>query len=347
MKWKFLNAKECFQRYQGQWDKLNEEMDNHVLLDSKFWEFLIKFFSDKKKILLGISESLEYPGMALFEYSGYGMWRTFQPSQAPMGPILLPNKNNIKVQLNSLLRSFPVLGLGLGILHQDPHYTCFDSLLTQKNVETVYFMDTARIPLQGEFEAYWNLRSKSLKESMRKQNRRLQKEGISVHLDVYEVPADINQCIGQYAYLEETGWKGREGTAVTTKNRQGLFYKEMLGSFCAKKEAVVYSLRFNEEVVAQKICLRRKEMIVFLKMAYNEKYKRYSPGYIIQYELLDRLFKDSTFQYAETYGRVRPGWTDKWTNDFRGMYHVNFYYHPIIRTTKTILKSILNREMSS
>ncbi len=333
--WKFFNGQEVFRNYRQQWDDLNSKIDNHVLLDSKFWEALLHQFSNEKT-LLGVCDSHEFPGMALVESDGLGMWSTFQPSQAPIGPILLGNSENIEGQLKEILRGLPGYALGIGITQQDPSFGYLNTIEAHDAVEMKDYVTTSRISVREDFEQYWNARGNDLRTNVRKRLRRLEREGFSVFLDIHSVPEEMGRCLQQYGDLEETGWKGRNGTAVTTTNTQGRFYKRMLESFCQTNEAEIYSLRFNDNTVAQKICLRRNGMVVFLKMAYDEHYKHLSPGYLLQYEILQRLFNDKDIDSVETYGRVNEGWTDKWTNDFRTMYHLNFFRHPGLILAKNI-----------
>ena len=344
MKWKFFPAQESFSRYQEQWDQLNASIDNHVLLNSEFWKSLLTFFSHNQT-LLGVSESKEYAGMVLVENVGLGMWSTFQPPQAPIGPILLGNPNNIEGQLRAILRSLPGYALGLGITQQDPSFGHVNAVGIHKTVELKSYVKTARIGLQEDFEQYWNERGSDLKVNIRKRLKRLEREDIRVTLDVHHSPMDVEQCIREYGELEESGWKGRGGTAVTAENVQGEFYKSMLEKACQRNEGLIYSLRFNNKTVAQKICLRRNGMVIFLKMAYDENYRRLSPGYILQYKILQRLFEDQTVHHVETYGRVNEGWTNKWTDDFRTMYHLNYFRYNGVRVATNFLRGIRTRGM--
>ena len=337
MKWKFLDAQKHFERHQDAWDELNRAIDGHILLSSAFWKPLVRYFPSKS-LLLGIAENKQYPAMILVEQTGLGMWRTFQPAQAPIGPILLGNQEKVEWQIHEILKGLPGLALAFGVTQQDQHFGPFRFFSQNPCAEKMDYITTARISVDGDFEQYWDARGKDLKVNMRKRLRRLDRDGLEVHLDVYEASQDMKSCIEQYGMLEGSGWKGREGTAVTSDNTQGKFYIQMLQALCQNHEGVVFSLRFNDNVVAQKLCVRRNGMIVFLKMAYDEHFRTFAPGYVLQYEVLKRLFADPSIHFAETYGRVNEGWTDKWTNDFRMMYHFNFFRNSSVKSIKQYLR---------
>ena len=343
MTWIFHKAQDVFDQYQDAWDELNKTIDNHVLLDAKFWGTLVQLFADENT-LLGISENSQYPGMILVKSTGIGRWSTFQPAQAPIGPILLGNPDDIEGQIRTLLQSLPGYAIGLGITQQDPSFGHVNSVRASQTIEIQDYIQTARIRVEGGFNEYWKTRGSDLKVNMRKRLRRLEREGIRVSLEAYQSPSNVTQCIQHYGELEQLGWKGRGGTAVTAENAQGAFYRNMLEHACRKQEGLIYVLRFNEKTVAQKICLRRNGMVIFLKMAYDETYRRLSPGYILQYMILQRLFEEKQVQGVETYGRVNEGWTNKWTDDFRMMYHLNYFRHVWVRHAKVFVRRFRQKE---
>ena len=337
MSWKFVKSEEGFKKYREHWDSLNRMTHNHLLLDSHFLEPLVRFF-DKNQTLMGVSDDTKYPGVVLVENSGIGFWRTFQPSQAPIGPIILGNSQDIDFQISKLIQYLPGFTLGFGATQQDPDFDFFKDCHSVGKIRKISYIQTAKISIKGTFQNYWESRGRDLRVNLRKRLRRLEKEGIKINLLVDRDPEKVEECIHQYGFLEETGWKGKTGTAVTPANLQGDFYKEMLKRFCQQNEGVVYRLQFDQKTVAEKICLRRDKMLVFLKMAYDERYRSYAPGYLLQYEILKRLFEEAEVEIAETYGRVNSGWTDKWTDEFRTLYHLNFYRYSWVQTARDLLK---------
>src|SRR5262245_39583826 len=88
MSWLFLNAKIRFAELHQEWDSLNRARGNHVLLDSRFVAGLIEHFGDDDTVL-AIDRNGTKDGMALLVKTAMGIWTTFQPSQSPLGMILL------------------------------------------------------------------------------------------------------------------------------------------------------------------------------------------------------------------------------------------------------------------
>lgn len=321
--WIFEAARTGFERSAPNWDALNREHGNHILLDSRFVGLLIRCFATPTT-LLGISTRPGARGMALLEPGRYGFASTFQPSQSPLGLILLESRELSIPMSRDLLRSLPGYALGVSILQQDPDYTLFPSERLDVTAESVDYIDTGRLRLEGTFEEYWHGRGKNLTHNLRRQRRRLAEEGKSLELRIVRDPARAADCVATYGLLEGSGWKATGGTAVAPDNAQGMFYREILETFLAREEGCVFQLALDGRVIASDLCLERDGMMVILKTAYDAGVEGLSPGLLLHQEVFEHCFATRRVRFVEFYGRVRE-WHTKWTQDFRRMYHVNFY----------------------
>lgn len=347
MGWVFKSARGSFEKYRDRWDAINKSRGNHVLLDSVFVASLIRHFSSDDT-LLGISEDDGKPAMLVLDKVRSGFWQTFQPSQGPLGLIVFGNGEGVEEQLVELIRSLPGYSLGLSIMQQDPDFTAFGNLYHSRTAETVDYITTSRISLTGAFEDYWKGRGRYFVDDLRRQTRRLEEQGIRMEFIAERDPGRVAECIRDYAKLESTGWKGREGTAVTAESQQGLFYREVLEQFCSRGEGVIYRLLFRGVPVASDLCLERDGMMVVLKIAYDESLQGISPGKFIHREILKHLFREGKTQVLEWYGRVHE-WQRKLDGSLRTMFHVNLYRHewiPVARRLKKATREMLDRNSS-
>jgi Acetyltransferase (GNAT) domain len=319
------------------WDEINGVHGNHLLLDSNFVEPLVRYFGGTNT-LLGLERGLGSPAMVLMNRTRRGMWQTFQPSQAPLGLILLSASTDGPRQVRRLLRALPGYALGLGVLQQDPDITVFRGMTERRGVEVVQYIETARVSVNRSFEDYWNLRGSDLVENVARRKRRLERLGIRFELLEDREPGRVSESVAEYGRLESTGWKASQGTAVTAENQQGCFYREILERFCERKEGVIYRLLFDGKTVASQLGLQRDGMLILLKMAYDESVREMSPGFLIQAEMFKAIFAERKITQIEFFGRVREGWTKKWTNETRSMFHVNVYRYPAMAWARRLLK---------
>lgn len=324
MTWKLVSAREYFDRYLEQWDEINRSNGDHILLDSRFVGPLVRNFGTEDT-LLGVCEDRSCPGLVLLTRGRLGLWRTFQPSQAPLGLVVLGDRKNVLRQIRSLIRTLPGFAIALDILQQDPDHCVVASSELDGDSGYIEYVKTARVNITGTFEEYWSRRPSDLRSNIGRRFRRLSEQGVQCELSVERDAGHILEHMKDYGRMEESGWKGSEGTAVSVNNSQGLFYREILEWFCRQGEAVVYRLLLDGKPVAMQLCLERQGMLVSLKIAYDESAKNSSPGFLLQQEIIKRLFSEARIRRMEFYGRIREGWTLKWTDDVRAMYHVNCY----------------------
>ena len=338
--WVFRPACQCFEHYAERWDAINRKGSHHILLDSIFVSALIRCFGSAD-ILLGIAEDEARPGLILVQKVRKSLWQTFQPSQSPLGLMLLSNPAHTLGQMSQLMRCLPGCALGLSILQQDPDFTPFSNVgeFEDAHAEVLPYMRTPRLRLTGTFEDYWEERKNVLEAQhhLLQRQRRLVKQGIALALVQYRDAPSMAACVREHGRLEETGWKGTAGTALTDKNQQGRFYQEVLERFCANKEGVVYQLLFNKHIVASELAIERDGMLVLLKTAYDEQFRSCAPGFLMRLEILKSLFLEQRIRVVEFYGR-QCDWHATWAAESRTMYHVNFYRHALIPTVRSILK---------
>jgi CelD/BcsL family acetyltransferase involved in cellulose biosynthesis len=325
-----------FGKYQKRWDQLNRNRGNHILLDAIFVQSLIRHFASDQA-LLGVCGDDGTQGMVILDRVRRGFWQTFQPSQGPLGLILLPDGSDVEGQMGDLMRSLPGYSLGLSVLQQDPEFTAFAHVKDSRTAELCDYAATSGMRLSGSFDEFWKGTGRYFVDDLRRQARRLEEKGFRIDFKAERDPRRVAACIHDYARLEMSGWKGRDGSAVTAEGPQGLFYREVLENFCREGEGIIYQLLFNGDVVASDLCLERDGMTVVLKIAYDESLQGISPGKFLHREMLKRLFEQPKAQVLEWYGRVNE-WQRKLGSIPRMMFHVNFYRNEWVPMARDLAK---------
>ena len=240
--------------------------------------------------------------------------------------------------MQGLISSLPGLALGLSVTQQDPDYSVFSPFQEIHHLEFVEYITTPRITLSNTFEDYWKSRGKDLVGNLVRRKKRLDEKGVQLSISVLREPGQVSDGIQVYGQLEESGWKGAQGTAVSVNNDQGRFYCDMLKRFCQREEGIIYQLLMDGQPIASDLCLRRNGMLILLKTAYDEQYKKQSPSYLMREEILRRLYYRKKVRVLEFYGRARD-WHYKWTDEMRTMYHINFYRHALVEKGRNALKA--------
>ncbi len=321
MRWRVYPIRE-FDRFTSQWNALNGVAGDLPFLRSEFLVPALREFGTGSELLVMQGAGDDYAAMGMLRRLRPGMWETFQPSQLPLGAFLQKKGVAIDRALDGLLSALPGLAVAVGVTQQDPAIVArpADSML----VETLDYIDTATLTLEGTFDDYWATRGKNLRHNVKRQRAKLQEQAVPLRLEVIDTPERVASAIADYGRLEGSGWKAKQGTAVGLDNAQGRFYCSVFETFCRLGAGRIFRYLFADQVVAMDLCIESGGVLVVLKTTYDEKVKVVSPATLMRHEIMNRLFDEGRVTRVEFYGKAME-WHLRWTNDLRTLYHVNRY----------------------
>ena len=317
---------------QRQWDQLNAERLDLPFLSAAAIGAALQVFGDGTERLLVASDRDGSPAaMALLQSDGALRWRSFQPSQLPLGAWVAGPAITPVMLTRSLLRG--PLGLCLVL-----SLTQTDTLTAAREPDapdTTHgdYIDTAWVDIEGSFDDYWAARGKNLRQNMRKQRNKLAAAGTSTVMRVWRDAADMASALQRYGAIESIGWKAARGTAIHADNDQGRFYLRMFEHAARHGEAVIFEYLFDDRPVAMNLCLLRGGVLVVLKTTYDESIpSSLSPAFLLREAELQHFFAaDSGIKRVEYYGRVMD-WHTKLTDKQRGIYHLTGYRWPVVKS---------------
>lgn len=322
------------------WDALNQRLfQGNPMLDSRFVNGLLRHFGDGSERLCMLGGEGAPQAMCLLRPKGLGLWTTFLPPQAQIGPVLIRDAQCVR----PLIRRLPGVVGQIDFLCHDPAFGAV-VLPDSSDHSAQEHALTMNIRLDGDFDAYWAARSKQLQKNIRRYERRLDEDGVQARFVSITDPDAMGAAVGRYAALESKGWKGLEGTAIESGNVQGQFYDELLHNFCSSGGAVVYELWFGDQLAASRLAIASATMLVILKTTYDEALDKYAPGRLLLRSVIEQAFKDRPGGVIEFYTDANPDQLS-WATDQRWIEHVSAYRGELAATliplANSVRKSIL------
>lgn len=328
MKWQLVPAA-AFAAHREEWTRLHRAGPASPLLAADFVLPLLAHFATGGELLAICRRDGQTLAMAVLAPSGRARWQTFQPAQAPVGIWLQRPGLDSAMLSAALVRALPGFALVLGLTQCDPEL--YPRPPDGGCVQTLDYIRTARVSIEGDFAQYWEARGKNLRSNLKKQRARLEREGIATRLEVLRAPEAVAAAVADYGNMESTGWKAGSGTAVHADNAQGRFYRDMLQAFCARGAGGIYRYWFGQQLVASDLCIEGPDCIVVLKTAYDESVdKALSPTLLMREEATRQLFQEGRVKRIEFYGKLME-WHLRWTDEVRTLYHLNTYRWPALR----------------
>ncbi|WP_374682777.1 GNAT family N-acetyltransferase [Accumulibacter sp.] len=313
---------------QADWNRLNAARGDLPFLTAEAMIAALDNFAEGRERLLVGRDASSIVALFLLVPTGKYKWSTFQASQIPLGAWVAESRLPLPDLARSLSRGPLGFCLALSVTQIDPLFAPRGD--DGADIENSDYIETGWIDLLGNFDDYWNLRGKNLRQNMRKQRNKLANEGIVGHMRAWTSAADIDGAIERYGVLESAGWKAAQGTAIHRDNAQGRFYGALLNAAAARGEAVVYEYLFDDRVVASNLCLRRKGTLVVLKTTYDESIQSYSPAFLLCQDEMEQLYAEKAIERLEYYGRLMD-WHTKWTANKRTIYHLTLYRWPLLK----------------
>ncbi|MBK9574242.1 MAG: GNAT family N-acetyltransferase [Rhodoferax sp.] len=338
--WSIIKLDGTLGAHAAAWDALNQrQFQSNPMLDSRFVDGLLRHFGDGSERLCVLEADGEPQAMCLLRPKALGVWTTFLPAQAQIGPVLISDAR----QVRPLIRRLPGVVGQIDFLCHDPAFGTVTVPASSDHGAQEHAL-TMSIRLDGDFESYWTRRSKQLQKNIRRYERRLDEDKLPVRFVSVTDPDAISATVDRYAALESKGWKGMEGTAIGRDNVQGRFYDEVLSTFCSSGGATAYELWFGDQLAASRLAIASTQMLVILKTTYDEAFEKYAPGRLLLRSVVEHAFKSFPGGVIEFYTDANPDQLS-WSTDQRWIEHVSVYRSDLAATlipvANTLRKAIL------
>ena len=163
---------------------------------------------------------------------------------------------------------------------------------SEKRQRLVYVADERnRASYQGglDFDQYYsdNIRAKKRKEIRRLINR-LTEHGV-MRADQWRFGDALDTWIEDFLRLEGQGWKGKAGTSLGAKEKDAEFFRHSIRGMARAGVLLFQRLRVGDKTIAMLVNFVAGGVGYSFKICHDEAYERFSPGVLIELELMRYL----------------------------------------------------------
>jgi hypothetical protein len=316
----------AFNRIESHWDGLNDKTNNQSILSFVFVNALLESFSDSTEYIVLGWQSDELCFAGIFEKLSAHRWRTFQPSQAPLGCFLcnkeLLNKNTCQKIANILPGKTKLVDFTQIDSAQHP-------FVEKNNLHSSPYISTGKMLIPKDFDGYFSSFSKNTRQNFNKARNRLAKANVAVKLNIITDELLMEKFIGIYGELESSGWKNQQGTAIHSANEQGKFYRHLFTEFAKKKCAQIWCYLFDDEIVAVDLCIVKGDVLVILKTTYQELQAKFSPALLMKLDAYKKLGEEEKIKTIEYFGPTKD-WHKRLKCEERTVYHLTWCKYAVL-----------------
>jgi len=199
------------------------------------------------------------------------------------------------------------------------------------------------------WEDFLKSRSTRFKKASRNKINKIKKAG-SFEVRRYSSPEDVEWAREKAFEIGLKGWKHSElnnSISSTSENRR--FYTMLAKSMSACGGLDIWLLNFEGEAIAFEYHIRSNKRIVALTADFDESYRHFSPGSIIDFNIMRCLFESGDFLYNMGGGAsfYKSNWTDEALRYNRVMFYRDSTYGKLLGFTEkklaTGLKALRNK----
>ena len=181
-------------------------------------------------------------------------------------------------------------------------------------VATWESMNSPYVRLPATADALGQRLDAKFRANLQRRRRRLAEKG-RVEVEHVTGGADLVARLDEGFQLEQSGWKGRRGTAIAQDAAVRGFYTALARTAAARGQLSLYFLRLDGRAIAFHYALEHGGKYLLLKPAYDEAFREVSPGQLLVWDVL-RACIDRGLHEFDFLGPDMP-WKRDWATDAR------------------------------
>lgn len=167
------------------------------------------------------------------------------------------------------------------------------------------------IALPQSWDAMQKQVDTKFRANLRRRRKRLEEKG-KVTVERITQSADLARLLEEGYALEQSGWKGRGGTAIAQDVATRGFYSELARTAATEGKLTLFFMRLDGRAVGFHYALEHAGRYLLLKPAYDEVIRECSPGQLLMEDVLKTCIEQRMPEF-DFLGPDMP-WKRDWTD---------------------------------
>ena len=318
----------------------------HPLLDVDYLELAVRHLGPGENLhWLQYTAAGRIEVAGIVEPRGRGRWASWFSPQLPVTPLLSPAPAVLAAATAGGGGLFAALGptsWRLKLFDVDPAYITAPARLGALPQVQLPTHQTVAIEFPADGGGYWDSRPRDLQRNVARSMRKLEAQGGTPQLRVLVEREAMAAAVSGHATLEQSGWKGAQGTAMRADDTLGVFYRAVLERYAARGAARVFQLYAGEQLIASQLCIETAAVLATMKTTYHGSYVNCSPGRILDHLMLQQLQAEGAVRRCEFC--MHAGKSDLlWATEVRTLQQVEIYRSALLREVMMQGRSLRRR----
>jgi CelD/BcsL family acetyltransferase involved in cellulose biosynthesis len=168
------------------------------------------------------------------------------------------------------------------------------------------------LPLDGTWEQYLNSRSTRFRKTLRNIVNRSGRLGGQIEVKRH-AGSEISSSVLQKVFsVSDSSWKLVDGVAMTSQPPRMRFFEDIISSPIQRAAVEIWLLEVDALPIASEIQVVDGPVVYALRSDYDEHYADFSPGALLQIEILKQLFgsRQEFYNFGVGLNPYKVRWTD-------------------------------------
>lgn len=178
------------------------------------------------------------------------------------------------------------------------------------------------------FDEYFGRISGKFRKNVNAAERKAAEKG-ELRLLTPHTEKEVTDFLRRGFAIEESGWKGKQGSAINTNPRAKKFYSNLARDFSAKGWLHLFLLDIDDDDIGFYFCVGRSGVIRALKIGVNEKRAKLGPGMILTKRVLHEMIERKQMRLWD-FGGGESRWKKDWANHKEQLYSLYIFPNTLI-----------------
>jgi len=148
----------------------------------------------------------------------------------------------------------------------------------------------------ADWESFYSDKSQRFKKRIRYIHNKLSKQG-DLLIGESHAPAEIKELMGQIYDVGARSWKATLGKAIGSSEQNRMFFLQLPYALPPLGVVYLWLLRLNHRLIAFEYHIRQNNIVYALRSSFDEAYRAYGPGSVLDFEVVRSLFKSDVQLY--------------------------------------------------
>ena len=168
------------------------------------------------------------------------------------------------------------------------------------------------LDIEGDWDTFWSSRGGKLRQDIRRRRRRAEEQG-DLQIEIVTGGDGLRAALDEALEIEAAGWKGSGGTAINESPEDVDFYHRLATWAAGRGWLRLAIMRLDGQGMAMQFCLDANGVVYLLKMGFDERFSKLSPGKLLLAAEIERCFDDGLrrFDFAGAAASYKNAWASE------------------------------------